>query len=340
MVWAPLGLLLLGIGATNVQTYFVRQAGDFSVWNAYSTPETLAARQLANLSENEVAYVTAFFHNHPTLKFLTRNAESIERLETTDDLPLDLDPAHGAVLVLNREGKRLYDEVRRIYPNAQFTETLPPMAGPPVLFTAHLSPEDIASVQGLEGRFYANATWEGVPTVVQRAPTLDFDWSTQPPMPLPFTAEWNGVLHASVYGRYALFLDAPSHVELYIGERLALSGTGFVSNTVTLAEGNQALRVRAQGAPGRFVLAWRPPDRVREVVPATALYVPPIQANGLLGRYFANGDWSAPELLGRIDRNFGVYIHRPLLPRPYTVEWSRQNRDTRARRLPFWPGIN
>jgi hypothetical protein len=47
-----------------------------------------------------------------------------------------------------------------------------------------------------------------------------------------------------------------------------------------------------------------------------------VTANGLLGRYFANGDWEAPLAFAGLDRRLGFYYHIPPLPMPYTAEWE------------------
>lgn len=89
-----------------------------------------------------------------------------------------------------------------------------------------------------------------------------------------------------------------------------------------LAQGNHTIRVRAVGTNAPFSLAWRPPDRGPEIVPATALYVPPVTSNGLLGHFYANRQWQPPAALSRIDPQLNLYFHVTPLPRPYTVEWS------------------
>ncbi|MBW7882220.1 MAG: glycosyltransferase family 39 protein [Caldilineaceae bacterium] len=316
------GVVMLLVAGLNFHTYFVRQAGDFAVWNAYSTPETLAAHLLAGLAPDTDAYVTAFFHGHPTIKFLARDAAAYRELNTTDYFPLDFAPGRNALLVLNADSRALYDEARRVYPDAHFEEIEPPVPGPPVLFVVRLAPADIASIQGLNGRYYANTRWEGEPALVRKDAGLDFDWHNAPPVPPPFSAEWTGVLHASTYGRYDFFLQSPAHAELRIGEQVVISGTGILSASLPLAEGNHFVRVRAASGPGRFSLAWRTPDGAIEPVPATALYTLPLLGNGLLGRYYANGAWATPETYSRIDARFGRYIHVTPLPRPYTVEWT------------------
>jgi streptogramin lyase/4-amino-4-deoxy-L-arabinose transferase-like glycosyltransferase len=321
LLYAPVGLLLAGVALLNWQTYFDRQANDFAVWNAYSTPETLAAEALANLDPNVDAYVTSYFHGHPTMRFLT-NDMRYGRIETTDQLPLILEPGRSALFILNADGRSFYEEARRMYPQAALTEVTPPVPGPPVLYTIQLSPENIASVQGLDGRYYANADWAGEPALQRRDPLLDFDWASAPPLPTPFSAEWNGILRVGDYGPHDFFLEAPAHAELFIGEQQVFSGTGILSGTLTLAEGNHFLRVRAVGAPGRFSLVWRTPAEGPRVAPPSVFYVAPVSGNGLLGRYFANGAWEAPAALARIDPMLSLYFHVIPLPRPYTVEWS------------------
>ncbi|MBK8045668.1 MAG: glycosyltransferase family 39 protein [Anaerolineales bacterium] len=75
---APSLILLAIIGGTNILRYFDRQANDFSVWNNYSTPETLTAQKLQTLPPDTDAYVTVFFDGHPTLNFLVPPARAVQ----------------------------------------------------------------------------------------------------------------------------------------------------------------------------------------------------------------------------------------------------------------------
>lgn len=327
----PALLLAIVVIVLNAHTYFVRQAGDFAVWNAYSTPETLAARLLADLDPDTDAYVTSFFRGHPTIKFVARNARPYQELNTLDQFPLDFAPDRSALLILNADSRGLYDEARRLYPQAQFAEVdaarsgvsmVPPVSGPPVLFTVRLSPEDIASLRGLTARYFANDAWEGEPVLSRREAQVVADWSQETPLPVPFSAEWEGFLHAKTYGQYEFYLEAPAAAELRIGERVVAEGTGALAGAMVLAEGVHALRVNVVGAPGRVTLVWRTPDGVVSAIPPTVFYKEPRLGHGLLGRYFANGDWTPPEVMSRIDARFDRYIHVVPLPRPYTVEWT------------------
>jgi streptogramin lyase/4-amino-4-deoxy-L-arabinose transferase-like glycosyltransferase len=318
----PLVVLLLGVGYNNFYMYFYRQTLDFAVWNAYSTPETITAKLLAGFDDQTEAYVISYFQGHPTLNFLARNAHPYHRLETTDQLPLPWPPDKHVALILNADSRALFDEAKRFYPHATFQEFQPPFGGPTVVYYALLKPEDIVSVQGLTGKYYANSQWKDEPAQVHQDPTLGFDWRANPPLAQPFSVEWEGVLNVATYGAHQFFLQAPGYAELYIGEQRVLTGTGELTGGLVLAQGNHALRVRAVGAPGPFSLSWRPPDRAPELIPASALYVPPIASNGLLGNYFPNNQWREPVALARIDSQLNLYFHVTPLPRPYTVEWT------------------
>ncbi|RIK41936.1 MAG: hypothetical protein DCC55_10410 [Chloroflexi bacterium] len=324
VVWAPL-FLLFGLAAySNFQTYFFEQAYDFASWNAFSTPETITAQLLNGFDDQTDAYVISFFHGHPTLNFLARHARRPLRLETTDRLPLPWTADRNVALIVNAESRALFDEARRLYPQAYFEEFKPPFGGPTVISYMLLTPSDIASIQGLSGRYYAGDGWAGEPVLARQDPVLSFDWVNAPPLPAPFSVEWEGVLRVTTDGPYQFYLQSQAHAELWIGEEqiAASGGTGEAVGAVMLAQGNHAIRVRAVGTNSPFSLAWRPPDRGPEIVPAMALFVAPVTSNGLLGHYYPNSEWQPPAALSRIDPQLALYFHVTPLPRPYTVEWQ------------------
>lgn len=318
---APLCLLLAWIGYTNFNTYFYRQANDFAVWNAFSTPETLTANLLRTFDAQTEPYVISYFHGHPTINFLAQNAQPYRRLETTDHLPMPWSLDKNVALITNADSRTLFEEAKHYYPNAHFEEFTPPVGGPTVLYYAYLTQADITAVQGLDVRYYTNEDWSGEPAIARHEMTVQAEWPAQAPLPLPFSVEWEGVIDITTYGMHQFFVQGPAQTELYIGESAVLSGTGSLNTAVMLAQGKHTLRLRAVGGEGSVSLAWRPPDRGPELIPPTALYVAPVTSNGLLGRYYPNGEWQGPELLARIDPQLNLYFHNPPLPRPYTVEW-------------------
>lgn len=318
----PVVLLLLWVGYDNFYTYFYRQAQDFPSWNAFSTPETLTANLLQEMDEQTTAYVISYFHGHPTLNFLAPNVPPYRRVETTDHLPLDWPTDKNVALITNADSRALFEEAKHYYPNGTFEEFRAPGNGPTVLYYTYLTQADIAEVQGLTARYYNNADWSGEPALERRDAPLQYRWPEDAPLALPFSVEWEGVLNVEQYGTHQFFLQSPGEAALYIGESEVLSGTGELSTAIILAQGKHTLLIRAVGDSGPFSLAWRPPDRGPEIIPTSALFVPPITSNGLLGKYYPNGNWQGPEVLARIDPQLNLYFHITPLPRPYTVEWS------------------
>ncbi len=317
----PLCGLLLWIGYANFTTYFYRQAEDFAVWNAFSTPETITANILRDLDEQTAAYVISYFNGHPTLNFLARGMQPYRRLETTDHLPLAWPADKNIALITNADSHSIFEEAKRYYPNAIFKEIQPPAGGPTVVYYAYLSRADLLGVQGLNATYYAGSEWSGAPLLTQKDLTLQFDWAAQPPVALPFSVEWVGGLDIHTFGAHQFFLQTPAYAELYIGEERVLAGTGEQTTGLVLAEGKHTLRVRAVGGSGPFHLSWRTPAAGPEIIPASAFYVAPVTSNGLLGKYYPNNDWQGLATLERIDPLLNLYFHITPLPRPYTVEW-------------------
>jgi streptogramin lyase len=132
-------------------------------------------------------------------------------------------------------------------------------------------------------------------------------------------------LAVNTFGPYQFFLQAPGEASLWIGETEVINGEAGAAEGLggglMLARGHHTIRVRAEGGEGRVRLAWQPPDGPPETVPPWALYVSPVQSNGLLGNYYANGNWEGDAAFAQIDPRLSIYFHVPTLPRPYTVEW-------------------
>ncbi len=331
--------LLVYSGWANFHTYFYRQARDFAVWNAFSTPETLTARTMKALGNEYDFYVSAFFYEHPTLRFIAPEVFAYKRWGVSGGLPFREPGEKPLCILLDSQKRSDFLEAQRYYPNGDFEEVRPPFDGPPVLYGIRLTSDDLRSIQGLVAYYYQNEEWEGEAALQhQQKPALrgvegpalsgvegglDLNWPGEAPWAGPFSVEWRGVLYAPRYGLYLLKLEAPAEAQLYLDENLLLEGSsGVMAQEVTLAEGNHALRIRAVGAEGQLRFQWRPPRGEEAIVPAWALYGPPVTNNGLLGRYYQNLEWAGPPALARIDPSLSMYFHITPLPRPYTAEWQ------------------
>jgi sugar lactone lactonase YvrE/4-amino-4-deoxy-L-arabinose transferase-like glycosyltransferase len=314
--------LLIYSGWANFHTYFYRQARDFAVWNAFSTPETLTARTMKALGHKYDFYVSAFYYQHPSLRFIAPDVTDYKRWDLSGDLPFRESGEKPLFIFLDSQKHSDFLEAQRYYPNAGFEEVRPPFDGPPVLYTIRLTGNDLRSIQGLMAYYYHNEEWEGDAALEHQEKSLDLNWPDKAPWAGPFSVEWRGVLYAPHYGPYLLKLEAPAEAQLYLDENLLLDGSEVTAQEVTLAKGNHALRVRTVGTEGQLRLQWRPPGGEEALIPTWALYRPPVNNNGLLGTYYQNLDWAGPPALARIDPSLSLYFHITPLPRPYTVEWQ------------------
>ena len=321
--WVFLGgvaILLAFIGFRNYHTYFYRQARDFAVWNAFHTAESLTAKEMKALGSSHQFYVTSLYYEHPTVRFLAPEISGYKRVEVGDNLPLR-ESDRPVVIFLDPQKEAMYRDARRFYPGAEAKEYTSPYGGPVVLYAVKLDLQDLASVQGLVARYYEGEDWQGQPAIERREARLDVDWSADPPLPLPFSAEWEGVLYVPRYGAYVMGISAPGEAEVLIDEYPVLEEAA--EHTIMLAKGNHALRVRAVGASGRVKVYWQPPGESRQPLPAWALYTdPPVTNNGLLGSYYPNPNWASPRAFAQIDPAIAMFFHATPLGRPYTVEWQ------------------
>lgn len=334
-VWILGPAMLAGayILASNAYTYFVIQANDFASWNAFSAPETITGRKMAELGPGYTYYLSPFLTNHPSTRFLAPEVTAQNTLALPDALPIRDPSGQPVALFIHPDDQWVYDEARRLYPTAQF-EVLrgPALAdeqdGPVSVFFALLRPDDLLSVRGLNVRYLPpagqfDATVDLLaPLHAGRAYGINVTWPQESPVPGDFVAEWNGILYAPGYGQYNFRLMTPGPGLLEIDGNPVVAGNGEQTAQLWLAQGNHTLRVSADSAPGQVALYWQPPGRPEEQVPVWALYVPPVANHGLLGTFYPNDSWQGPPALQRIDPFLDTYFHLIPLQRPYTAEWT------------------
>ena len=318
---APLVTIMLCLGYLNFSVYFDRQATSSDSWSSFSTPETIAGRIMARLGNTVEYYVSTFYFETPTVRFLAPEVTTYHRLETYDTLPVRSDGQRGLVFLIDAGRKPFFLQARTYYPSASFNEFTTP-DGNPVLYEINLSPSDIQASQGLTASYYQSADWTGQPVLVRQEKNIDLDWRDGDPAPFSASVEWTGVLFAHTYGAYRFISRSPSPLELIIDEvPVAFQDSGDQSATISLAQGSHTFRLRAQGKTGHYQLAWQPPDEAETLIPPSAFLLPPITTNGLLARYYANPQWAGSPAFTRIDPWINFYYHNTPLPRPYTVEW-------------------
>ena len=132
---------------------------------------------------------------------------------------------------------------------------------------------------------------------------------------------------------YTLHVDLPGSFVLELDGREVLSGEGTASRQIVMAQGVHDLYLDGRvSEPGAVRLMWqtppdtrqsdaRRPDATLQTVPGDVLYRSSWPTRGLVGRFYANGNWEGEPAQVRLDRQVAYYFHFLPLPRPYTVEW-------------------
>lgn len=319
--------------ASNAYTYFVLQANDFASWNAFSAPETITGRKMAELGPGYTYYLSPFLTNHPSTRFLAPEIVNQHSLNMPDALPIRDPSGRPVALFIHPDEQWVFDEARRMYPNARFEVLRGPAPageeeGPPSVYMAVLQPDDLLAVRGLDLRYLPAsdnsdpATQVLAPLKTSRAYSINITWPQESPVDSDFVAEWNGVLYAPNYGPYRLRLVAPAQSLLEIDGNVVLQGRDEQKTTLTLAQGNHSIRITADSGAGQVALYWQPPGQAEQLVPSWALYSRPVTNHGLLGTFYANDNWAGQPALQRIDPFLDTYFHLIPLKRPYTVEWT------------------
>ena len=314
-----LTFFVLGEAAwTNFDMYFNKQLQRPDAWASYSTDATFVGKEMARLGHDHEVYCSPFLFGMPTITFLAPDATQARRFEAARDLPVT--NAKPTVFLLSYTEQPAFDLLKTYYPHAQFVEFGPPGGGSPIALEAILSKEDIAATRGLMYRYStSDASHDG------RAATLDLDWTSAPPLPPPFSAEWLGILKVPTYGSYTLEARMPGSVEIYLdGKRVASGDRTAHSENLLLAQGLHDLKVRAQvRTAGTAQLIWQNEGTAASPIPAAELFSAPVKRQGLLGSYFND---APPQGLRftRIDPFPGGYMHILPLSPPFSIQWKGQ----------------
>ncbi|HEX8959019.1 MAG TPA: PA14 domain-containing protein [Solirubrobacterales bacterium] len=314
--------ILAVVAGLGYQRYFVQQAGDFAVWAAFSTAETITADRVNALPPDYQVYLDETMLDHPTLQYLTHRPTDFQRFEESASLPFR-DPA-GAAVYLKPEMENAVAEIQRLYPGAEVETVRNRADGPPLLYAVTVPPAEVTSLQGAVASYYRGGDFDSPASGTDLVGALDFHYSAAPPLPYPFGVEVQGTLAVPEYGKYTFSLAAPDGAELALDETpLLQTGQPASGGSATLARGIHTIRLRAVLAgPASVTVFWSGRGGPDSPAPlASALFSPNVPSTGLLGAYYPNATFSGPPSLEQIDPELAIRFHILPLPRPYSVEW-------------------
>ena len=296
---APVALagLLAWIGYANINAYFGEQANHPDVYPAFSTADTLMARDMDDQAQRGYSpMVSRQFRYSSTAELLGSNLKR-ETIAAPVNIPLDPGQVwRGAAIYLEPRESGFYDTLRAYYPDADFGEIRPPAGGDVMYYAAHISGERLAAAQGLmERRVYA----DGSAREAVKATTASVWRFEAGADEMPFDLEWSGTLHITMPGVYTLALDGDA------GASVALDGVALLSDErrsvkIEPAVGLHTLEVRARVADGEGALrlVWQlPPDeegveQPAVPIPLSNLYRGAVRPIGLAGRFY-KGEYGA-----------------------------------------------
>ena len=298
---ALIAALLVVIAYTNIQAYFGEQANNPEVYAAYSTDETLMARDMAEQVTRGYSPLVSRQFRHSLVASLFGHRFPRQTIAAPANIPLD--PAQvwlGAAIYLEPRESGFYDTLRAYYPDADFREVRPPVGGDVLYYSAYISRPQLEAAQGLvERRMMVDGeVIEGVKRETESVWMLEASGED-----MPFDVEWTGTLHITHAGEYdfALESDSPATVTL---DGTVILDEGRTQVKVVPSVGLHALEVKArvEDTDGALRLLWtQPPLEEGEQASGDeeawrsgrwSLYRPAICITGTCARWGLPGDSS------------------------------------------------
>jgi DNA-binding beta-propeller fold protein YncE len=313
---------VLGVGISNMRTYFVDQALDPNVLFAYSPSESAVGRYLAELENDAYILMTPGYAHHSAVRFIGQRP--VTPLNLGAHVPLREDLDRDLLYILEPVDERLGPLFQQVYPGGTWTVHRDSV-GRGLFVSFEVPQATLSAARGVAGRYFAGGDMSGAPDVAQRDGVLEFDWRVVQPLDPPFSAVWEGALLVSQYGQH--------HFELTVGggraafqldgDPLLLVEDGIAVIDRTLAGGFYGLRLEfvSDASPESLRLTWSGPGFEQRAVGAGSLYSLPGATNGLVGYYYPNPAWSGTPAL--IQRDLFILPNNPLME-PFSILWSGQ----------------
>jgi 4-amino-4-deoxy-L-arabinose transferase-like glycosyltransferase len=331
--------LFLLVGYVNINIY--RQyVSDPSLWSSFAGPQVVVANYLKTAGPNTKVYFLAnpaINQYNKVMKFISGGFQGQDFWDAAGLVPIQETTGQDVLYYLPNAA--LLPSLQWFYPQG-VAETVKDPFGRDSFVAFRVSAAEIARRQGLIGRYYAGADWQGSPVLERKDAALSFDWSAETPLPLPFSVEWQGTLYAAQTGWYVFRAEATGELQVTLDGAPLLPSVGKSGTTpgFWLVRGLHPLTVRYRARqPGMLRLSWRP-EGVPQEIATTALYTLPTSP-GLLGRYYKNTAWSGEPALQQIDPFLYFHWERDTLdPLPgilFSAEWRGKLQVARAGRYDF-----
>ena len=194
------------------------------------------------------------------------------------------------------------------------TFSSPGHTDPVGLYEIVIPADQVTSIQGIDATYTSPAA---SPTTT-RIPSLNLNWSAQTPLPLPFDADWSGVIHVPDGKMFALTMQAPGQIQLSLDGQMVAQGSGQVQAAQFLYKGQHRLEVKVHvETPGSVLLSADGAP-----LPASMYFVPPDPGHGLVGSFYSNDSFSGSVFFQELDPFIGFAYHAELpFSGPLSIIW-------------------
>lgn len=340
-------LLLAVIAYANIDAYFGEQANDPAVFSAFSTSDTLMARDTADQISRGYNPMVSRQFKFSTTAVLFGNDYHRETIAAPENIPLSPSQVwRGAAIYLEPRESGFYDTLRAYYPTADFREVRALSGEEALYYAAYISTEELRAAQGiLERRTMADGdVVERVKSDTQSVWMLEAGADDT-----PFDVEWRGALHITRPGEYTIALESDSDASVTLdGVPLLSQANPMVK--IEPAVGLHTLEVLAHVADNSGVLRllWQPPPLERDEddgndegdaelellplapIPIEHLYNGDVRPIGLAGRFFTGGDAATLDELGNAVPDAmqltagigGAFWYDAVVGAPYAAAWD------------------
>jgi hypothetical protein len=315
------GLLII-IGFINFNMYFNQQMRSTSSWLEFSTRETIIGKRMSQIGSEAEFFISTFYFNTPTIRFLAPNITAINNFQTYDLIPFEKVNNKQLVFYIDEERETFYKLVQDYFPNGKF-EAIKDPSGKIILYEIILNPSDFEENRGLITNYYKSSDpAEGI-IKTQIDKEFTFLWEDRQIEDAFSFVEWEGILVAPLFGEYRFFHNENNGFQMFIdNQKVDVNFVNKEDNKINLAKGNHKIRFLTEAKTGLFELKWQPPNQEIQPLTSSLLYKSPISTNGLLGKYFSSTDWSGPVTYAQIDPVINFNYHNQPVSRPYTVLWE------------------
>ena len=339
--------LLAVIAYANIEAYFGEQANNPAVYSAFSTADTLMARDSADQIRRGYNPMVSRQFKFSSTADLFGSGFYRETIAAPTNIPLSPSQVwRGAAIYLEPRESGFYDTLRAYYPTADFREVRAPSGEEALYYAAYISDEELRAAQGIVERRTAadGEVSERVKSDTQSVWTLEAGANDT-----PFDVEWRGTLHITRPGEYTLALEGDSDASVLLdGVPLLSQDSPMVK--IEPAVGLHALEVRAHVADnaGALRLLWQPPPLERDEddggdegdgepelqplapIPIEHLYNGDVRPIGLAGRFFVGGDAATLDDLGDAVPDAmqltagigGAFWYDAVVDAPYAAVWD------------------